>query len=57
MHEIDLTNGAVLETHCVYVVQLLVKRCGLGKGIGDIAAFLTATDTNPTRLIERTTSQ
>src|SRR6185503_11531293 len=23
MHEIDLTQGAVLETHCVYVVQLL----------------------------------
>src|ERR1043166_1326911 len=23
MHEIDLANGAVLETHCVYVVQLL----------------------------------
>lgn len=23
MHEIDLTNGAVLETHCVYVVPLL----------------------------------
>src|SRR5436305_14429193 len=23
MHDIDLTNGAVLETHCVYIVPLL----------------------------------